>query len=138
MTAAALLYDLRQAGVTIRIEGDALDCDGPADVLTDGALATIKARKPELIALLAAPVAPSEFPLPSFEAIKAELPSWTRTDLDRFFAECERLDPDVHDPIEHTILRAFRTTRRVVVEPGEEDDCFNRLADAVRDGGPPQ
>ena len=53
MTAQALLHDLTQRGVVLSAAGDRLDIDAPDSELTDDLLATLKARKAELLDLLA-------------------------------------------------------------------------------------
>lgn len=53
MTAQALIFDLATAGVILSADGDRLDIDGPDAVLTDDLLAMLKARKAELLDLLA-------------------------------------------------------------------------------------
>ena len=52
MNAAALLASLVRLGVVLHADGDALEYDGPASVLTDTTLATITAHKAELMELL--------------------------------------------------------------------------------------
>lgn len=53
MTAQALLRDLAAQGVILSTDGDHLDVDAPDAVLTDDLLATLRARKAELLDLLA-------------------------------------------------------------------------------------
>jgi TubC N-terminal docking domain len=53
MNAQALLHDLTGRGVILLASGDRLDLDGPDDVLTDDLLAMLRARKAELLDLLA-------------------------------------------------------------------------------------
>lgn len=52
MTAAKLLGDLYRAGVVLSANGDRLAFDAPAGVMTPQLLAILKARKPELLAVL--------------------------------------------------------------------------------------
>ena len=51
-TAAKLLTDLRRAGVVLSVNGDRLAFDAPAGAMTPAVVATLKARKPELLAVL--------------------------------------------------------------------------------------
>jgi hypothetical protein len=48
-SAAHLLARLHTAGVSVVVDGDALDIVGPEDVLTDEFLAEVVAAKPELL-----------------------------------------------------------------------------------------
>jgi hypothetical protein len=52
MNAQALLHDLTGRGVVLSADGDRLDIDAPDSVLTDALLATLRARKAELLDLL--------------------------------------------------------------------------------------
>ena len=52
-TAAKLLTDLRRAGVMLAAKGDRLAFDAPAGVMTPAIQAMLKARKRELLAVLA-------------------------------------------------------------------------------------
>jgi hypothetical protein len=63
MNAQDLLHDLATRGVILSSDGDHLDVDGPADVLTDEMIATLKAHKSELLELLA-PSKTTERPRP--------------------------------------------------------------------------
>jgi TubC N-terminal docking domain len=53
MTAQVLLHDLTGRGVILAANGDRLDIDAPDSELTDDLLATLRARKAELLDLLA-------------------------------------------------------------------------------------
>ena len=53
MTAQVLLHDLTAQGVILSADGDRLDIDAPDSELTDDLLATLRARKAELLDLLA-------------------------------------------------------------------------------------
>jgi hypothetical protein len=53
-SAAQLLARLHAAGVSVRVDGDGIDVEGPDDVLTDEFLAQLQAAKPELLQRLAA------------------------------------------------------------------------------------
>jgi hypothetical protein len=53
-TAARLLARLNEAGVSVRVVGDALDVEGPGDVLTDEFLAELASAKGELLKRLRA------------------------------------------------------------------------------------
>jgi hypothetical protein len=53
MTAQALLHDLTGRGVILSADGDRLDIDAPDSELTDDLLITLRARKAELLDLLA-------------------------------------------------------------------------------------
>lgn len=52
MTAQTLFRDLVTQGVILSIDGDRLDVEGPDAILTDDLLATLRARKAELLDLL--------------------------------------------------------------------------------------
>lgn len=52
MSPVELLIRLRQQGVTFRVNGDKLSCDGPVEALTDDALAQLREAKPVLLAVL--------------------------------------------------------------------------------------
>ncbi|MBM4321548.1 MAG: hypothetical protein FJ125_16800, partial [Deltaproteobacteria bacterium] len=56
VTLGALLCTLHRAGVRLRVEGPRLLYVGPRQTLTQALLTTLRARKPELLALLAGPV----------------------------------------------------------------------------------
>ena len=51
-TAAKMLADLRRAGVVLTANGDRLAFDAPAGAMTPAVRAMLKARKPELLAVL--------------------------------------------------------------------------------------
>jgi tubulysin polyketide synthase-like protein len=53
MTAQSLLRDLTAQGVILSADGNQLDVDAPDAVLTDELLAMLRARKAELLDLLA-------------------------------------------------------------------------------------
>jgi hypothetical protein len=53
MTAQSLLHDLAERGVILSANGDRLEVDGPDPALTDELLETLRARKAELLDLLA-------------------------------------------------------------------------------------
>jgi hypothetical protein len=53
MNAQDLLHNLVTRGVILEASGDHLDIDGPTDALTDELIATLIARKAELLELLA-------------------------------------------------------------------------------------
>jgi hypothetical protein len=53
MTALTLLADLQARGVLLSAEDDRLSFDAPAGVMTPDVKAALKARKPELLAILA-------------------------------------------------------------------------------------
>lgn len=55
MIAQSLLHDLAARGVILSANGDQLDVDAPDDALTDELLATLRAHKAELLALLRRP-----------------------------------------------------------------------------------
>lgn len=55
MSAAALLARLDATGVVLRFDGDTLDVDAPAGVLSEADLAAIAAEKRVLFELLMAP-----------------------------------------------------------------------------------
>ncbi len=52
MTLSKLLADLKRAGVVLSIDGGRLLFDAPAGAMTPDLLAAVKARKPELLAVL--------------------------------------------------------------------------------------
>lgn len=52
-TAAAFLANLRSKGIWIKAAGGELELDGPEDVLTPELIASVCARKPELLELVA-------------------------------------------------------------------------------------
>lgn len=54
MMAAALLSELRDLGILVRVVGTRLDLDAPRGVLGDALLARLREAKPALITLLAA------------------------------------------------------------------------------------
>jgi hypothetical protein len=53
VTAQDLLHDLATRGVILSADGGHLDVEGPADALTDELIDTLRARKAELLKLLA-------------------------------------------------------------------------------------
>jgi hypothetical protein len=53
-SAVHLLAHMHSAGVSVVVDGDALDIEGPEDVLTDDFLAEVVAAKPELLRSLRA------------------------------------------------------------------------------------
>jgi hypothetical protein len=55
-SATQLLERLHAAGVSVRVDGDGIDVEGPNDVLTDEFLAELIAAKPELLRSLSASV----------------------------------------------------------------------------------
>ena len=58
MTPLELLADLDAQGVRLTAHGDRLAFDAPSGVVTPDLRGLLKAHKPELLAILAAPVAP--------------------------------------------------------------------------------
>lgn len=52
MTAELLLWDMSVRGVVLVPNGERLDVEAPDEILTDDLLATLKAHKAELLALL--------------------------------------------------------------------------------------
>ena len=73
MTAAALVADLQARGVTLTPDGDILRVK-PVSLLTPYELETLRARKPEVLALLTSPVAgPPPGPDPGDVARRAAL-----------------------------------------------------------------
>lgn len=63
MTPGALLCVVHRAGVRLRAEGQRLLYEGPRQALTPDLLAQLRARKPELLALLTDPAPPLPDPL---------------------------------------------------------------------------
>lgn len=55
MNAVLLLAQLKAAGASVTLNGETVDIDAPAGVLTPALLTELRAHKPEIVALLSAP-----------------------------------------------------------------------------------
>jgi len=80
MTATELLNDCRARGIALEAAGPELRVKARRGALTEGVLAALKARKPELLALLSyGPAAPDREPVTEVDRIAWRAESMRRT-----------------------------------------------------------
>lgn len=125
----ALIEELTSRGVTLTLADGTLTVDAPAGVLTPGLVEILKARKPELIAVLSGrPVLAGRglFYLPGGGVALAERPSLSATDLE-VLAMLDQFD----DPATAWgVWRQYRQTVEAHPE-GPDRDAVSRKACAA-------
>lgn len=90
MGARELVAELSRAGVALVVDGDCLVIR-PASKLTDNLRAAVRAAKPELLALLAAPPRPRPHKLTNEQADRCHVHAWDDEACGRFAARVGRL-----------------------------------------------